>query len=114
MYITKSKCQQQNILVFIFIFWFQYIQQIEHIITNQVFSLVVSVSFLPLILALYLVQLIRTTNTNPEFLQRIFVYLLFQFFQGQVLLIFLIYLLSYIGIFLCILILIENFYFVQK
>ena len=28
----------------------------------------------------YLVQLIRTTNTNPQYLQRIFVYLLFDYF----------------------------------
>ena len=32
-------------------------------------------------MAQYLVQLIQTTNTNPEFLQQIFVCLLFEYFD---------------------------------
>ena len=56
---------------------------------------------------LYLVQLIRTTNTNPEFFQRIFVYLLLQFLRCCKVFIFSIT--SFFGFFWCILILIENF-----
>ena len=33
-WLTKSKCQQQKNLVFSFSFWFQFIQRIEHKLTN--------------------------------------------------------------------------------